>query len=187
MLWLLKCLLHRPGLMWNRFSEIAWPFFSLLFRALRLLSFPFLPLPLFFCASVPPRRALCPSGIAHETCCRHIVFIARSLPAGTRPRRDWLADADEPARYAALPILLTFPSGNESVTAKRIWARTYGQIIHLTHRYAGWHSHTCTLEKCNVFINASVFSFSPFSCRPADSTAQKIQILKYMSPDYMWL
>lgn len=123
-------------------------------------------LPLVF-LSLPGKLSVSPRRM-HETRCRHIVFIApRSLPAGPRPRCDWLGQSrTSQLNMQLFTILLIFPSGNESVTAKRIWARTYGQIIHpRTHMQAGTRTHALTSSRknSNVFINASVFSVSPSS------------------------
>lgn len=163
-LWPLKWFLHRPGLMWTRFSEMVWPlslcFFptclscsvSLVFRLL---------LRFFFClfpASSPSLRC------TRESRCRHVVFITRSLPAGPGLAViGWLMRMSQ-LNMQRIPSSSLSHQEIKSVTAKRIFSSTYGQIIHV-HRnmQAGTHMHSHAPGKVWCF---SVFfcCFNP-SCR----------------------
>lgn len=143
---LLKWLLH--WLMWNRFSEIVWPLFSVSFylclscfvSPVSLLS-PFV----FFCLFPASFLSL---RCTHESCCRHIVFITRSLPAGPRLAAiGWLMRMSQ-LNMQHFPFSSLSHQEIRSVTAKRIWARTYGQIIHVnTTTQAGAHMHSQTPGK----------------------------------------
>lgn len=141
---------------------------SLIFHTHCLVSFYFSPVRLL------PNKLSVSVLHTQELSSSHCIYnpVAPSRP---RPRCDWLADAAEPARYATLPILFTFPSGNGSVTAKRIWARTYGQIIRTyTNMQAGTHTHSRDPGKVWCLYKRLGFPFSLFSCCPLDAAAQKI-------------
>lgn len=155
-LWMLKCFLHRPGLMWNRFSATAWPLFSLslLYVCLSCSDAQCL-LPLYFCLSSSSSPSL-PGTLSVSLHTRDLLSsrCIYSPVAPCRPRASpWLA-----GWCLLLLLLFTFPSGNGSVTAKKIQTPTYGQIIHpCTNRQAGTHK---LHEKCNAFKGFSVSLFS---------------------------
>lgn len=99
--------------MWNRFPEKVWPSWlsTSVSHVQCLLSFQ-----LSFSSSVSSRRAIRLTVLhalhAPASSSSHRIY---NLLAPNRPRSrsDWLADVDEPAQYAAFPILFTFPSGNQ--------------------------------------------------------------------------
>lgn len=142
------------------------------FHAQCLLSCPF-----YFCLSSFASLSL-PSMLSVSLLQTRDLFSSHCIyspvaPSRPRPRCDWMADADDPAQYATLPILLTDPSGNRSVTAEIILTPTYGQIIHPnTNMQAGTHK---LREKDKAFTEASVFPFIPSSIL---LQTWKIKILK---------
>lgn len=77
----------------------------------------------------------------------HCIYNPAS-PSRPRPRCDWRADVDEPAQYAAFPILFTFPSGNQfRRSQKNLSAHLWADYTVYAHNYAGWHTHALTSRK----------------------------------------
>lgn len=122
-----------------------------------LFAFPFRLL-----LSLPGKLSVSPLH-TRELLSSHCIYnpVAPSRPS---PRCDWLANADEPAQYAAFPILFTFPSGNQISHSQKNLSTYLWADYTCEHNYAGWctHSLTNSREKGEAFRNATLFSFALF-------------------------
>lgn len=104
-----------------------------------------------------------------ESRCRHVVFITRSLPAGPGPAViGWLMRMSR-LNMQHFPLSSLSHQEMDQSQPKEFEHALMGRL------YA--HTQICRLAHWR-FINASVFSFSLFSCRPAAQKNTKICIIR---------
>ncbi len=105
-----------------------------------------------------PESFLSLSRCTHESRCRHVVFITRSLPAGLGLAViGWLMRMSR-LNMQHFPFSSLSHQEMDQSQPKEFEHALMGRL------YA--HTQICRLARWS-FRNASVFSFSPFSCRPA--------------------
>lgn len=93
--------------------------------------------------SLPSTPCLVSLWCAHQSWCRHVVFITSSLPRRPRPHSDWLSGGQASSICCNSRSSLSHQE-IRSVTAKRMWARSVSRLC--TDTQLCRLAHTCTLH-----------------------------------------